>query len=122
MAARISITSQALNYPGLLPVLAGPPTSDGDVVDSGRSVLWVVNGGGSTITVTISTPNTIDGDLAIADRVISVPVGTVPTVIPLNSPNYKQTTASAVLPADVGRVYVNYSAVTSVTRGVINHP
>jgi hypothetical protein len=121
MAPRVSVTSQLLPNSGLVPALTAP-TVDGDVVDVGRAVLWVLNGAGASITVTIVTPGTVDGDLAIADRVVTVPVGTTPTLIPLGSTNYRQTAASASLPADVNRAYVNYSAIASVTRAVVAHP
>lgn len=118
---RVSVTTQSIPYAGLQPVMTAP-TASNDVVDVGRVALHVINGGGASITVTIITPGVLDTDLAVADRVVTVPVGTTPTIIPLNSPNYRQTAASVdvTVPvgADVGRAYVNYSAVASVTRAV----
>jgi hypothetical protein len=118
MAPRISVVTQAVPYAGLVPVHTAP-TIDGDVVDVGRCHLSVINGSAASITVTIQTPGVVDGDLPITDRIVTVPVGTTPKYIPLNSANYRQTTASAVLPADVGRAYVDYSAIASVTRAVV---
>lgn len=114
---RVSVTTQLIPFAGLLPTMTAP-TASNDVVDVGRVALHVINGGGSPITVTVVTPGVVDGDLAITDRVVTVPVGTTPTIIPLNSPNYRQTAASADAVTDAGRAYVNYSAVTSVTRAV----
>lgn len=119
MAPRISLTTQTLPLAGLAATHAGPPTVDGDVVDVARNFLSVINGGTGPTVVTIVTPGVVDGDLAIADRTVTVPVGTTPTLIPLTSPNYRQSTVSALLPADVGRAYVNYSVLTSVTRAVV---
>ncbi|MEC3975088.1 hypothetical protein [Amycolatopsis sp. H20-H5] len=118
MAARLTPAAQPLVYPGLAPVHTAV-SADGDVLDVGRTFLSVLNGGSGAITVTVQTPETVDGDLAIAERVVTVPVGTAPKLIPLNSPHYRQTTASAVLPADVGKAYVDYSATASVTRAVV---
>jgi hypothetical protein len=119
--SRVSVTTQLIPYAGLLPVMTAPTVAN-DVVDGGRTALHVINGGGASITVTVVTPGVVDGDLPITDRVVTVPVGTTPTIIPLSSPNYRQTAASVdvTVPvnADVGRCYVNYSAVASVTRAV----
>jgi hypothetical protein len=118
MAPRVPVTTQQVPYSGLVPAHTAP-TVDGDVVDVGRCHLSVINGGGAPITVTVQTPGVVDGDLPITDRVVTVPVGTTPKIIPLNSVNYKQTPASAVLPADAGRAYVDYSTIASVTRAVV---
>jgi hypothetical protein len=40
--------------------------------------------------------------------------------IPLTSNHYRQSAATAALPADVGRAYVGYSAIASVTRGMVS--
>jgi hypothetical protein len=121
MAARLTPAAQSLVYPGLAATHSAV-SADGDVVDVGRTFLSVINGGGAPINVTIQTPETVDGDLAIAERVVAVPVGTTPKLIPLNSPHYRQTAATAVLPADVGKAYVDYSATASVTRAVVSFP
>jgi hypothetical protein len=102
---------------GLTPNLTAP-TVDGDVVDVGRCFLMVDNASGAAVTVTVVTPETVDG-LAITDRAVSVAAGGV-GFVPLTSPHYRQTVGSAAQAADVGRAYVNYSAEASVTRGVIS--
>lgn len=115
MAARVSVTTQAMALAGLAPSHTAP-TVDGDVVDVGRCFLSVINGGGASIQVTVQTPEVVDGDLTISDRVVTVPVGTTPKLIPLTSVHYKQPVGSA----DAGRAYVDYSSVSSVTRAVIS--
>jgi hypothetical protein len=102
---------------GLAPVLTAP-TVDNDVVDVGRCFLMVDNASGSSVTVTVVTPETVDG-LAITDRAVAVAAGGI-ELIPLTSTHYRQSAASADVPSDAGRAYVNYSAVASVTRGVIS--
>lgn len=114
--ARVSQTTQVAPRAGLLPAHTAP-TVDGDIVDVGSGYfLSVINGGGAPINVTVQTPRVIDGDLAVADRVVAVPVGTTPKLIPLNSVEYRQLSGST----DVGRAYVDYSAITSVTRAVVS--
>lgn len=114
MAPRVSVTTQPVPLAGLALVHTAP-TVDGDIVDVGRGdFLSVINGGGASITVTVQTPGVVDGDLAIADRTVTVPVGTTPKLIPLTSNQYKQAVGSA----DAGRAYVDYSAIASVTRAV----
>lgn len=115
MAPRVSQTTQVAPFSGLLASHTAP-TVDGDVVDvASGTFLSVINGGGGSINVTVITPGVVDGDLAVADRVVAVAVGTTPKLIPLNSLQYKQLSGSA----DVGRAYVDYSAIASVTRAVI---
>jgi hypothetical protein len=114
--ARVPVTTQALPNSGLAPAHTAP-TVDGDVVDVGRCFLSVINGGGASINVTVLTPGVVDGDLAVADRVVAVPVGTTPKLIPLTSPNYRQPSSAG---ADAGRAYVDYSAIASVTRAVVS--
>lgn len=121
MAARLRPASQALVYPGLVASHTAP-SADGDVVDVGRCFLSVINGGGAPINVTIQTPEVIDGDLAVGDRVVAVPVGTTPKLIPLNSVHYKQPSGAGVGGIDAGLAYVDYSATASVTRAVISFP
>lgn len=113
--ARTDVTTQQLPYAGLQPVHTAP-IIDGDIVDVGRCFLSVINGGAGDITVTVQTPETVDGDLAIEDRTVTVPVSTTPTLIPLTSPRYRQPAGST----DAGRAYVDYSSVTSVTRAVVS--
>jgi hypothetical protein len=52
---------------------AATPTT-GDKVRPG-SILRVANGGVASSTVTMPTPQTVDGDLAVADRTVVVPNG-----------------------------------------------
>ncbi|MET8334362.1 hypothetical protein [Streptosporangium canum] len=79
----------------------------GDTATPGDGVfLEVLNGGGSTITVTLATPGTVEG-LAIADRAITIPTGER-WKIPL----------TRMYAGGDGQATITYSAVTSVTVGV----
>jgi hypothetical protein len=115
--ARTSVTPQAVTLAGLAPNMtapAGTGPSSGDVVDYGRNFLIVKNGDTNPSVVTVETPESVDGDLAIADRTVTVAAGAL-ELIPLTSVHYKQLTGT-----DVGRVYVDYSNVTNVTRAVVS--
>lgn len=115
MAARVSVTTQAIVKTGLNPALTGP-TVDGDVIDTGRVFLRVDNGGGSSITVTVQTPLQVDG-LDVSDLTVSVPASGTRLIGPLSPSTFGQLSGSA----DVGRAYVDYTGtLTSVTRGVFS--
>jgi hypothetical protein len=88
----------------------GPATSGGDDCQTGAGVFLVVkNADASSHTVTLVTPGTVDGDLAIADRAVVVAAGKT-ELIPL--------TATYRNPA-TGRANITYDAVTSVSVAVI---
>ncbi|MCA9940552.1 MAG: hypothetical protein KC418_18065 [Anaerolineales bacterium] len=74
-------------------------------------LLYVANGGGSPITVTIQTPGTVDG-LAVADRTVTIPAGSNRWIGPFPKEQYRQSD---------GSIYVDFSGVTSVTVAAIYH-
>lgn len=83
----------------------------GDTFVPGEDVfLHVKNGGASPITVTVTTPNTAVGGLAIADSVTTVPNAGERFIGPFPAQHFVN--ASGV--ADVA-----YSGVTSVTVAVV---
>jgi hypothetical protein len=72
--------------------------------------LIVKNGNAGACTVTLVTPETVDGDLAVADRTVSVPATVGYTIIPITS-RYRDPTT--------GRATINYSVTATVTACVI---
>jgi hypothetical protein len=102
------IAVQPLTTSGLAPTFAAA-SAGGDTAPIGSDFYLVVrNGGGAPITVTVVTPGTIKG-LAIADTALSVPAageGFIPLDSIYRNPN-------------TGRADITYSAVTSVTVGVL---
>lgn len=85
-------------------------TSGGDDCQTGNGVfLAVKNADASSKTVTLATPQTVDGDLAVADRAVTVAAGKT-ELIPVTD-RYRD--------PSTGRAAVTYSAVTSVTVAVI---
>lgn len=116
--ARTVPTVQPLVLPGLTPDMdLEPVTVEGDAVAVGRVFLVVANAGASATTVTVQTPETVDG-LAIEDRTISIPAGDVPTLISLSTVHYRQPIGTA----DAGRAYVDYvgADVANLTRAVVS--
>lgn len=93
---------------GLTPT-ASPASAGGDKVSPGTR-LHVHNGGAAPIDVTIATPMVVDGDLALPNRVITVPNGAFPA-------NFRSIDLPAELyrnPSD-GMVDLTWSATASVT-------
>lgn len=106
--ARTVLTTQQIVRTGLVPTLVTPDAS-GAVLPAGN-LLMVKNGSGSSINVTIETPETRAG-LAVADEVVAVAAGV--TALIGNFPPSTFVRPSSV--ADPGTVYVDFSAVTTVT-------
>ncbi|MFG2328249.1 hypothetical protein ACGFMM_01350 [Streptomyces sp. NPDC048604] len=95
-----------LRFDNLLTAAAG----GGDDCATGAGVLLVVsNGDASPHTVTLATPETVDGDLAVADRAVVVAAG-AEAVIPVTS-RYRN--------PSTGRCAITYDGVTSVTVAVV---
>ena len=82
----------------------------GDTCETGPGiVLHVKNGDATAHTVTLATPETVDGDLAVADRTVNVAAG-AEVAIPVTR-RYRDPTT--------GLCALTYSAVTSVTVAVV---
>ena len=113
---RTSVTTQQVTRAGLNPSLPAP-TASGDVVDCGQLALWVINGSGASITVTVQATAQVDG-LDVADLVVPVLAAGQRLIGPFPARTFGQPSGSA----DAGRAYVDYSAVASITRGVISIP
>lgn len=111
--ARTSVVTQKITRAGLAPALTAV-TVDGDIIDSGPVILHVANAGGAAVTVTVQTPITVDG-IALTDLAVSVPAGQAREIGPFPDRTFRQPAAA---PVGAGRVLVDYSAITSVTRAV----
>lgn len=110
--ARVSLATQKVTAAGLAPALTAP-TVDGDVIDSNDAAVMVTNASGASINVTIQTPATAAG-LAVEERIVAVAAAATKLIGPFPREIYGQPSG-----ADKGRVYINYSAQASVTRGVV---
>lgn len=116
--ARVSQTTQAVVKTGLVAAFTAPTSGvgNGDIIDTGRVVLVVNNAGGSSITVTVLTPVTVDG-LALTPLTVTVAAGTIAYIGPFSTSTFGRPTSAGV---DANRAYVEYSSVTSVTRAVLS--
>ncbi|WP_202237023.1 hypothetical protein [Actinacidiphila reveromycinica] len=85
-------------------------TSGGDTALTGAGVFLVVkNADASAHVVTLATPGTVDGDLAVADRSVSVAAGKT-FFIPLTA-TYRD--------PSTGRASITYDGVTSMSVAVV---
>jgi hypothetical protein len=110
--ARTSQTTQvAVGY--LLDPNLTAANVDGDIVDCGDIHVWVHNGAVAPINVTVQTTATVGG-LDVADLVVPVPAGADALIGPLPKTLFGRSDDP-----DKGRAYVDYSAVTDVTRAVV---
>lgn len=91
--------------------LLAAASSGGDTCQTGPGIfLLVKNGSGSAVTVTLATPQVVDGDLAVANRDVTVAATTGQSVIPV--PHLYRNSAT-------GRAAITYSATTTVTVCVV---
>lgn len=106
-----SLATNTVPLTGLqLDALLAAASAGGDTTQTGAGVfLAVKNADAAPHTVTLATPATVDGDLPVADRTVTVAAGKI-EFIPL--------TATYRDPA-TGRAALTYDAVTSVSVAVI---
>jgi hypothetical protein len=101
------LSLQTITAAGITPTY-GAATSGGDKVAlaAGNVFLHVKNGGGSTVTVTITTQSSTYKGLTVPDRTVTVAASGEKMVGPID----------ASLHADINQqASIGYSAVTSVT-------
>jgi hypothetical protein len=107
--ARTALSKQQSLNNGLTPAFSAGDSANGhSFVNDGHQMLYVKNGGGSSINVTISTTGKLAG-LSLAALVIAVPNGQERMIGPFDPTVFNQ--------AD-GNVYADLSGATSVTVGV----
>lgn len=107
--ARADLTVQEISRSGLNPSYTAAATDGHSVENTGREFIHVKNGSGSSVTVTIQTPGTVDG-LAVADRTVAVPASGERMIGPFAPGDYNQ---------DDDAIYVDYSAITTVTIAAV---
>lgn len=98
---------------GIVPTYAAATATTGDTLPGGQGVFaHIKNGSTASINATITTPESIDGDLAVADRVVAVAAG-ADRMVPVQS-RYND--------AATGVATVVCSAVTTVTIAALRGP
>lgn len=107
--ARTNLATQTPTSSGITPAYTAANVDGFAILNSGKTVLTVKNGNAASINVTVQTPGSIDG-LALPDKVIAVPAGGERDIGNLAPNVYNQTT---------GEIYVDFSAVASVTARAV---
>jgi hypothetical protein len=107
MMARTALSVQEIVRTGLDPSYEAANTDGESVANDGRTFVHVDNASGGSINVTVVHPGTVDG-LAVADLVVAVPAGEDRMIGPFPA-RFNQTGS------DAGKLYVDFSAVASVT-------
>lgn len=127
MARSAPTTQVSDSRTGVAVALTAAPV-DGDIVAAatgdlaaGGSTYYarVANGSGGSINVTLVNPQTLYGD-DVVDRVVAVAAGATRD-IPLPA-SFRQPAGTMDAGIDVGdKILINYSAVTTVTRGIVRY-
>lgn len=102
------IAAQQVVLTGLTPTFAAAANTD-TVEANGRVALWVKNGSGASINVTVTTTQVVNG-LAVEDLVVAVPAGGERIIGPF---------ARSIFANAQGQADIEYSAVTSITRAAL---
>ena len=111
--AYTNLAVQGTSSAGLEPTYSAAVLTDGNMFrNTGKEILHVVNADASPTTVTLVTPATVAG-LAIADQTIVIAAGEERMMGHLDPNVYNQSGT------DAGKVYVQYTNVTSVTVAVV---
>jgi hypothetical protein len=105
-----TLTLQAINRTGITPAFAACASGGDQFANAGNVFLYIKNGSGAPITVTIGTPQTVDG-LAVADREVVVPATDEVTVGPFPRATYNDSS---------GYVQLTYSGVTTLTAAALS--
>ena len=102
------LTTQLVTSEGL-DLQTASADAEGDTFEYG-SILVVVNESEAPMTVSLVTPGTVDGDLAIEDREVTVPNGET---------RYIKATNRVYRDPETGLVSVTYSDETSVSVAAV---
>lgn len=109
--AALTVENTGLGSSSLTPTFVAAAGGGDTFVNDGRSMLYVKNGDASPITVTITTPLTLRGGIAVDDPVTTVPATSEEIIGPFDPTLFNA--------AGGAGVSVAYSAVTTVTVAVI---
>lgn len=107
--ARTQLTAQSPTAAGIALAFAAANVDGHSFYNTERTMLYVKNGGAASINVTLQTPGIVDGN-AVADRVIAVAAGAERLIGRISDAAYNR---------GDNTVYVDFSAITSVTVALI---
>lgn len=109
--ARTALTVTPITRTGTAATLTAANVDGHSVANNGRSIyIEVNNGGAGAITVTVQTPQQVNG-LAVAELAVTLNAGERKKIGPFPKATFDQSGA------DAGKVFVDFSDVTSVTCG-----
>ncbi len=109
--AALTVEDTGVGANSLTPTFVAAAGGGDTVVNDGRIMLYIKNGDASPITVTITTPVSLRGGIAVDDPVTTVPATDEEIIGPFDPTLFNA--------ADGTGVAIAYSAVTSVTIAVI---
>ena len=116
--ARTVLTAQTIVRTGLTPSFAAVDAANGESFDNTYQnlVLYVKNGAGAPINVTIGVASTVDG-LTVPDLVVAVPAGGEKIIGPFPNNVYGQEDPDSGIDPSV---FVDYSSGTTITVALID--
>lgn len=103
--ARTALTPVRVTTTGLKPTPLAANVDGHSFPAGGRYLLVMINDSAGSVTATFPTPRSVDGNLAVADRTVTLLTTETWTWTDQNKPEYVQ---------DDGSVWVNFSAVADV--------
>jgi hypothetical protein len=103
------LVAQDIDRSGLNPVLSASDVAGDEFVNTGKEFIVIDNASGSPVSVTLDIQATVDSQ-AVTDRVVSVPAGEQRYIGPFKPSIYNDGDS---------HMNVSYSAVTSLTTGII---
>jgi hypothetical protein len=113
--ARTALNPTSITINGVAPTLAAANVDGIWIQNKGREYIHVLNGSGAPITVTVVTAKTAEGR-AIADDTVTIPAGQARLIGPFRH-NLHDNPAP-----DKGKVFINFSSVTTVTIAAFRLP
>jgi hypothetical protein len=109
--AALTVENTGLGSSSLTPTFVSAAGGGDTFLNDGRTMFYCKNAGGSPITVTVDTPNTLRGGIAIENPVTTVPAGSEEVIGPFDPAIFNQAAGTGVS--------ITYSDVTSVTVAAI---
>ena len=88
--ARTELSVETIDRSGLDPTETLIPADGIKFLNDGTVLIMVTNTGVAENDVTIQTPNNVDGDLTVADRVVAVAASAVMFIGPFPTNHYNQ--------------------------------
>lgn len=104
-----TLAIQTMSRSGLAKSLAGAAGGGDEFVNTGSEFIWIENGSGSPITLTIATPQIIDGNLQVAERTVVLSATTEYLIGPFPTGPYNDANR---------KIQLTYTGVTTLTIGI----